>query len=393
MTTDDLEDRPAGKSKTAKKSAAKKVVKNGTKRRAKPVQSESEIKEPRKSSVRHHVTEARAPYQKSSLWRWFKWSVIAAVGLLALLVVIVFAPGPLKTETKVYIKEGTSLSEMATILNNEKVLRWPFLFKAVVMAQGGGRRLRHGEYLFTARVSMEKIFWMMLRGKVVMYQLTVPEGMRTIDVVKMINDEPLLQGEISGSLVEGSLLPETYDFARGGSRSDVIGRMTAAMNSAVQDAWSSRASDLPYRNPRDLVTMASIVERETPLASERTRVAGVYLNRLRMGMRLQADPTTVYAVGLKNPDLPLRKVLTRSDLLYMSPYNTYRVYGLPPGPIANPSIESLKAAANPMTSNDLYFVATGRGGHNFATNLKDHNRNVNIWQRHLRQMRSKVKSQ
>ncbi|MCX8501262.1 MAG: endolytic transglycosylase MltG [Alphaproteobacteria bacterium] len=321
--------------------------------------------------------------------RSLKWLGMGAVSLFLILVLTIFAPGPLKFEKKVYFKEGTGLSEMATILHREGVIRWPTLFKLAVVVQGGQRRLRYGEYLFTPRVTAESIFWKMLRGKVVMYQLTVPEGMRSVDVLKLIKNEPILQGEIPDFLQEGSLLPETYDFSRGSNRADLVARMNNAMNTAVQDAWSNRASDLPYSNPRELVTMASIVERETPLASERPRVAGVYLNRLRMNMKLQADPTTAYAVGLKNPSVPFRKVLTLSDLAYNSPYNTYRVYGLPPGPIANPGIESIKAAANPIKTAELYFVATGHGGHAFATTLAQHNRNVTAWRQFLKQYRAK----
>ena len=181
---------------------------------------------------------------------------------------------------------------------------------------------------------------------------------------------------------EGSLLPETYLFTRGDTRAEIIARMQAAMT-AVDRLWAERAAGLPLDTPEEAVILASIIEKETGVNSERAVVAGVFVNRLRRGMRLQTDPTVIYA--LTNGERPLGRELWRRDLEVDSPYNTYKVVGLPPGPIANPGLSALEAAMNPAETEYFYFVADGSGGHAFAKTLRDHNRNVAEWRRFQRQ--------
>ncbi|MDI9349552.1 MAG: endolytic transglycosylase MltG [Candidatus Symbiobacter sp.] len=308
-------------------------------------------------------------------------SVIAAIFLF---------PGGYSNEKVLDFESGKTLSQISTDLAQQEVIHSSFIFKLVLHAPclvSFGRYcpeyvLKAGEYRFAPGLSMWEIARQMVRGEVILHQLTVPEGLRVVDVWEIVRNSPYLAGDLPRDLPpEGALLPETYDAERGEQRAVILGRMMAAMARQTSKIWAERDLSIPLRSPLELVTLASIVERETALPEERPRVAAVYLNRLRRSMRLQADPTVVYAIGLANPNKPLRKILFTKDLLKPSPYNTYVNFGLPPGPIANPGVQSLLAVAHPLVSNELYFVANGRGGHNFASNLVDHNRNVAAWKK------------
>ena len=217
-------------------------------------------------------------------------------------------------------------------------------------------------------------------------RLTVAEGLTTFDVLARLGATEGLKGLAPQGLGEGQLLPETYHFSYGDARADIVRRMRAAMTSAVERLWAARVPDLPLNSPAEALILASIIEKETGLAEERARVASVFINRLRAGMRLQSDPTVVYA--LTHGQGKLGRRLTRTDLRDQSLYNTYVHKGLPPGPIANPGIAAIAAALNPARSGDLYFVADGSGGHVFARTLAAHNRNVRRW-RKLQKARQK----
>jgi UPF0755 protein len=225
---------------------------------------------------------------------------------------------------------------------------------------------------------MRRVLAMLRAGEVVVRRFTVPEGTSSSQVVALLAEAEGLEGQVVAPPVEGSLLPETYTYVWGDGRSDLIRRMATAMTTLVDELWAAREPDLPLATTRDAVILASIVERETGVADERPRVAAVFLNRLRLGMRLQADPTVAYALwGGNAPPRPL----SLADLQVSSAYNTYMVEGLPPGPIANPGRASLEAVLRPLRSDELFFVADGSGGHAFARTLDEHQRNVVRWRK------------
>ncbi len=285
--------------------------------------------------------------------------------------------GPLAEETTVVLPRGIALHGIARRLGDAGVLGRPWVFSLHVRLAGGARSLRAGEYAFAAGISARGVMELLLDGRTVVRRLTVPEGLTATQVLGLIGAADGLEGEVEGTPGEGALLPETYNYSYGDSRADVIARMAAAMETALEALWPTRTGGLPLATRRDAVILASIVEKETALDNERAHIAGVFFNRLRRGMRLQSDPTVVYALtGGKGA---LERPLTYADLDIDSPYNTYRYHGLPPAPIANPGRAALAAVLNPLATEDLYFVADGSGGHVFARTLDEHNRNVARW--------------
>ena len=244
------------------------------------------------------------------------------------------------------------------------------------------KHLKAGEYQFFSHISMADVLKQMAKGEVLYRKLTLPEGLTTAQMLEIIANNEFLSGEISLIPQEGSLLPETYNFFRGDSRDSVIIQAQEAMQKSLDDAWAKRDETVPVKNPQELLILASIIEKETGVPGERGLVASVFVNRLRKGMRLQTDPTVIYALTEGKKDLG--RLLTRKDLEVDSPYNTYKYYGLPPKPICNPGKASLEAAANPEVSSYLYFVADGTGGHRFANSLNEHNQNVSHWKKYQR---------
>jgi UPF0755 protein len=245
------------------------------------------------------------------------------------------------------------------------------------MLDGEHSQLKRGEYEFKAGVSMNEIESLMASHKVVRHKITIPEGLTSDQIVQRLRDDDVLIGDVKEIPREGSLMPDTYYFERGDTRQSILARMAKAQTHIVDEIWKGRASDLPIRSPGEMVTLASIVEKETGKPDERPKVASVFVNRLTKHMRLESDPTIVY--GLVFGKGTLGRPITRADLNQATPYNTYQIDGLPPGPISNPGKAALQAVANPARGKDLYFVADGTGGHVFADSFEQHLKNVAHW--------------
>jgi UPF0755 protein len=252
------------------------------------------------------------------------------------------------------------------------------LFRVALLIDPSPRPIKAGEYEIPPHISMRALVDLLQSGKVMQRRLTVPEGMTTAEVVELVRKTEALSGEITLDLKEGDLLPETYFYSRDDTRDGLLSRMKEAMDKALDEAWRKRAAGLPLANRREALVLASMIEKETGVAAERAKVAAVFINRLRRRMKLESDPTVIY--GLTRGKAPLNRELTRADLQSTSPYNTYMIVGLPPGPICNPGRASIVAATNPARGDrSLFFVADGQGGHAFAGNLLEHNRNVERW--------------
>ena len=316
------------------------------------------------------------------------WPLTGLAVLVGLAVVLAIAgwlyvhgrldsPGPARDEIAVVLPQGSSAFDIADALEEAGVIDDPLLFVAGLWIEDKQHSLKAGEYLFQALVTPRGVMEKLLAGDTVAHRFTVTEGMTSAEVVAALNAVPGLEGEIATVPAEGSLLPETYHYALGDSRSGLIGRMQRAMARLLDELWPQRLPSIGIDSPEHAVVLASIVEKETAVAAERPLIARVFLNRLQQGMRLQADVTVIYA--LTGGKEPLGRSLRRADLWIESPYNTYRNGGLPPGPIANPGRESLAAVLNPAHTRALYFVADGSGGHAFAETLDEHNRNVARW--------------
>jgi UPF0755 protein len=284
------------------------------------------------------------------------------------------APGPLAEDKMVNIPRGLGIRDIADLLQREGVIDQPYVFMGGVLALKARGELKYGEYQFTKNSSVADVVDTITEGKVIQHAVTVPEGLTSEQIVARLLENDGLAGQIKEIPREGTLLPETYRFTRGMTREQIIQRMQQAHRRVLQEVWERRMQDLPVKTPEQLVTRASIVEKETGRPDERTRVAAVFVNRLKSRMRLQSDPTIIY--GLTGGKGSLGRPILRSEIEQPTPYNTYVVDGLPPGPIANPGRASLEAAANPARTKELYFVADGTGGHVFSENYTEHQKNV-----------------
>jgi len=288
---------------------------------------------------------------------------------------IIEAAGPLREDKIVNIPARAGMTDIADVLQREGVIdsnRWAFI--GAVFALKARSELKPGEYAFQKNASLRDVIGTMVEGKVVQHALTIPEGLTSEQIVARLTDNDIFAGSVREIPREGTLLPETYKFPRGTTREQVIQRMQAAQKRLVAEIWDHRSPDVPLRSPEQLVTLASIVEKETGRADERSRVAAVFVNRLRQKIKLQSDPTIIY--GLVGGKGTLGRPIKRSEIAQPSPYNTYVIDGLPPGPISNPGRASLEAAANPARTRDLYFVADGTGGHAFTETYDQHQKNV-----------------
>jgi len=288
---------------------------------------------------------------------------------------ILEAKGPLQEEKIVNIPARAGMSDIADVLQREGVIdsnRWAFI--GSVIALKARSDLKPGEYAFQKNASLRDVIGTMVEGKVVQHALTIPEGLTSEQIVARLADNDIFSGTVREIPREGTLLPETYKFPRGAPRDQVIQRMQQAQKRVLAEIWERRNPELPIKSPEQLVTLASIVEKETGRADERSRVAAVFVNRLRQKIKLQSDPTIIY--GLVGGKGTLGRPIKRSEINQPSPYNTYVIDGLPPGPIANPGRASLEAAANPARTRDLFFVADGTGGHSFTETYDQHQKNV-----------------
>lgn len=317
-----------------------------------------------------------------SYFRWVLFFVTLFVtlmgGALFLGHEMLVAEGPLAQTKHVVIPRGAGPATMAKVLREEGVISHAQLFRLALMIDPAPKPIKAGEYEMPAHVSMRALVDLLQSGKVVQRRLTVPEGMAMTEIVELVRKTEALSGEITLDLKEGDLLPETYFYSRDDTRDGLLSRMKEAMDKALDEAWRKRAAGLPLANRREALVLASIVEKETAVPTERPKVAAVYLNRLRHKMKLESDPTTIY--GLTGGKGSFGRELTRIDLQSTSPYNTYVAPGLPPGPICNPGRASIVAATNPAPRDrSIYFVADGQGGHVFSTNVYEHNRNVARW--------------
>jgi len=285
------------------------------------------------------------------------------------------SPGPLKEDKVVNIPQRAGKRDIAETLNKEGVTDVnPWVFIGAVAALKASSDLKPGEYSFQKNASLRDVIGTIVEGKVVQHAVTIPEGLTSEQIVARLTDNDIFTGSVHELPREGTLLPETYKFPRGTPRDQVIQRMQQAHKRVLAEIWERRSQDLPVKTPEQLETLASIVEKETGRADERSRVAAVFVNRLKQKIKLQSDPTIIY--GLVGGKGTLGRPIKRSEITQPSPYNTYVIEGLPPGPIANPGRASLEAAANPARTRDLFFVADGTGGHAFTETYDAHQKNV-----------------
>ncbi|MCC7393377.1 MAG: endolytic transglycosylase MltG [Sphingomonadaceae bacterium] len=303
--------------------------------------------------------------------------------LLALLLAACSGGAPSNSEF--VIPEGASVRRAATIMEDAGAIEDADAFVRHVRLFGGSASIKPGEYAVRAGTSQSDVLAMLQAGRVIQHMVMVPEGMPSIMVYDRLMANPLLTGSINVP-AEGSILPDSYAIRRGESRAAVVARMQAAMDRAFARAWAERSPNAVPTNRVEAMTLASIIEKETAKASERRRVAAVYSNRLRRGIMLQADPTIIYPITRGKA---LGRRIRRSEIDAVNDYNTYTMRGLPVGPIANPGQASIRAALNPESSDYLYFVADGTGGHIFARTLAEHNRNVARW-RAIRRERGEI---
>ena len=287
------------------------------------------------------------------------------------------APGPLAQNKVFTVEQGLGTPEIAAALEKNGVISNARIFSAMSYVTGTRARLKAGEYAFAPKASMQDVMALIASGKSIAYKLSVPEGLTSEMAVARVNANDILTGSPAAIPAEGAIMPDTFVFRRGMSRQQLVDEMQAAQAKLLEDLWSKRVPVPVIGTKEQAVTLASIVEKETGVAAERPVIASVFINRLKKGMRLQSDPTIIY--GIAGGKGKLDRALTRADIETETPYNTYRINGLPPGPIANPGRAALEAVLNPPATDYLYFVADGSGGHAFATTLDEHNRNVKKW--------------
>jgi UPF0755 protein len=301
---------------------------------------------------------------------------VIAAGVLEWANAVWDVPGPpaaMATQTVILVAPGSRTHAVAQMLAQKGVMKYGLIFEFDLRARGLAGKIKAGEYAIPSQASMAAIAKILVEGKSIQHKLTAAEGLTSEMIWKLVRADPVLVGDAGPVPEEGSLLPETYLFTRGETRYTLLSKMAGAQKALLDQLWPARAGGLPFQSLRDVVILASIVEKETALPEERRHIASVFVNRLKIGMRLQTDPTVIY--GLTR-GYPLGRGIRQSELDAATPYNTYVIAGLPPGPICNPGKDSLAAVLTPAQSDDLFFVATGHGGHVFAATISQQARNV-----------------
>ena len=288
-------------------------------------------------------------------------------------------PGPSEHDQLLVINKGQSVANIASHLKELNLIENRMVFILVVRLKGFHDKIKFGEYMISKTASIKEILDEVITGVSVQNQITIPEGLSTVSVINRINNDLRIRGDLIRFSEEGVLAPNTYSFDITTNKKDLFVKMKNNQERILEAAWDNRDPDLPLKNAFELLILASIVEKEAGNEEDKKKVASVFLNRLKKKMRLQSDPTVVYS--LTKGRGPLNRELTRSDLKTKSPFNTYKISGLPPSPICNPSKSSIYAVANPLKTDFLYFVANGKGGHNFSQNLKQHNSFVKEYRR------------
>ncbi len=318
--------------------------------------------------------------------------IIVIAGVAVLAIQQFKAPGHNAEAVIFEIQKGSGSRQIAADLEQQGVISNKWIFLGSLKLKGPSSTLKAGEYEIAPHASIKDIQEQLISGRVIQRKFTIPEGRTSFEIIQILNATQGMSGEVESIPAEGALLPDTYHFTRDEPRMAKIAQMEQAMDKVHQELWDGRASDLPFSTWQEALTLASIVEKETGKASERKIIAGVFINRLRLGIPLQSDPTVIYALTNGRPKNegqgPLGRRLLSKDLEIVSPYNTYKNAGLPPTPIANPGREAIEAVLHPENNDFLYFVADGTGGHVFAKTLAEHNKNVAEW-RKLRRSKEK----
>jgi UPF0755 protein len=303
--------------------------------------------------------------------------VLAGGGVAGWVVSWFREPGPLNVAKVIVIDRGERLEAIGVTLGDAGIIDNPGLFAPAAWLTRERGEIKAGEYAVPAAISPQGVLELLRSGKTIVHRLVVPEGLTTAEIIGLVEHGEALTDAVTSPPGEGEIEPETYFYSYGDKRQALLDRMKRAMQRSLAELWATRDPEVPLNDPEEAVILASIVEKETAIPAERPKIAAVFYNRLRLGMKLQADPTVAYAVtGGRHP---LDRALAKPDLDLVSPYNTYQVKGLPPGPIANPGRAALQAVLKPDHSDALYFVADGTGGHAFAATLDEHNKNVARW--------------
>jgi UPF0755 protein len=333
---------------------------------------------PRRRKTRHARSGRRSLIGQISTFLSFLL-VLAVAGMGALVGSEHYArrSGSLESDRVVLIPRGSSTSDIADSLQRERVIDSPTFFEVYAFTTGAARRLRAGEYVFKAHASLSEVLDTLTEGRAVLHTLSIPEGLTSEQIVTRLLENEVLTGDILDMPREGTLYPDTYKIERGMTRQELVARMQREQKRVLMEAWSRRLPELPIKTPEEMLILASIVEKETGRADERPRVAAVFINRLQRKMRLQSDPTIVY--GLVGGKGTLGRGILRTEIDKVTPYNTYAIDGLPPGPIANPGKAALESVANPSRTEEVYFVADGTGGHTFSKTYDQHQRAVARW--------------